>query len=363
MDAVDSKVFYDVMMNDKDFDGVLDDFTYYPDTLSVYPFTRDSIPAILTGSINYNEINFLDYCSNAYNRSPLFEKLKKNEYKINLYSSAISWAGQRNFEIENSTSIYDIKIDFCHFLDEELKYIQFKYLPYIFKQYSKIETLDFNTCKKLNSDQNEYYFWGNWNNYAQIQDNYLLDKRDKNYFQFIHCEGGHVPHNMDKNLSAIEDTTAINGIENGTYNQKVAASLTMIKAYLQRLKDNNAYDNSVIAIMADHGYQHHSYIIENDEEYFERLNPILFIKGINEQHELIESNQSVSYMDLQNAFCDLIDGKQSTELFSNLEAGQVRKVLWHIWTEEYHMVEYETTGKAWEVEKFTPTGNVYDLKE
>ncbi len=349
VDAVDSRVFYDVMTHDEDFNGMLDDFTYYPDSLSAYALTQNSIPTILTGIANRNETNYLDYSSNAYNQSPLFEKLEQNGYGINLYSGSVAWGGHRNFEIENSTSIYDIKVNFKEFIKQELKYVRFKYLPYGFKQRSEIETLDFNSCRKENSAQVGYN-WANRKVYGYLQE--PLEKRDQKYFQFIHCEGGHTPHNMDKYFNAIDG---------GTYPQKVGASLTMIKTYLRRLKENDAYDNSIIVIMADHGYE----TIPDEAPYegLQRLNPILFIKGINEKHQMMKSDRTVSYLDLQDAFCDLIDGKQSAELFTELQPGRTRTALFHNWTEEYHIVEYETTGKAWEAKKFTPTGNVYDLKE
>lgn len=351
IDTADSKTLYDVMMSDEEFHGILDDFSYFSDALSVYPFTRDSIPNILTGTVNHNEMDYLSYSSNSYNQSPLFEKLARNGYEINLYSDTVTWGGKRNYNIENSTSIYDIKVDLREFAKQELKYIKFKYFPYGKKQTSDIETLNFNLCKKADQEH-QGYTWGNLENYGQITGNPSLSKQEKPYFHFIHCEGVHTPFNMDKNLNAIE---------NGTQTQKTEASLTMIKTYLQRLKDNDAYDNSVIVIMADHGYQ----TGDDEEPYFilSRCNPALFIKGFGEKHEMIESNRPISYVDLQDAFSDLIDGKQSSELFTNLEQGRTRTALWHIWTEEYHMVEYKTTSSVRETRKFVPTGNVYDLKE
>ena len=351
VDSIDSKTFYDVMMQDEDFCGILDDFSYYPDTLSTYPLTKNSIPNILTGAINRNETSFLEYSSQAYNQSPLFKKLQQNGYEINLYSPQIIWSGNRHFEIENSTSIYEIEVNFANFMEQELKYIQFKYLPYGLKQYSEIETLDFNNCRVLESNQMVY----NWTNpvvYSYIRENITLNKSSENYFQFVHCEGGHVPCDVDKYMNSITD---------GTYEQKVAATLTLIKSYLQRLKDNDVYDNSTIIIMADHGYQ----IGDTGEHLFlspVRCNPILFIKGAYEKHELLVSDKPVSYLDLQDAFCDLIDGKQSTELFAELQPGRTRTVIWYDWVAEQHMVEYETTGSVQDEEAFVPTGNIYDLQ-
>lgn len=229
--------------------------------------------------------------------------------------------------------------------------ISFKYLPYRLKQFSEIETLDFEACRVTNSGDAAYDAH-NKSNYDYITENSVLEKQSQNYFHFLHCEGAHIPFHLDKNFNYVRD---------GTYEQEIAASLTVIKAYIQRLKDNDSYDNSVIVIMSDHAYYDDQY--ETPYLYLSRCNPILCIKGVNEDHEMLISDRSVSYIDLVDAFCDLLDGRQSTELFAEFEPGRTRTTLWQIYGQEYHMVEYETTGKAWEIDKFIPTGNIYDLKE
>ena len=356
-DTVDSKAFYDVMSKDKDFKGMFEDFTYYPDTLSVYGNTTNSIVNILTGAVNHYETSYLDYCSKAYNKSPFFEKLKRSGFAINLYSEIIAWNGKRNFNIENSTSIRDIKVNFYDFKKQVWRYVRFKYLPYGYKQYSHIEAMDFNSCRVEGRGKTELYSWKNKTNYDQIQKKSTLNKSDENYFQFIHCEGNHSPFNMDKYLMPIKDG-AVNG-------PKIAASLTLIKAYLQRLKNNNSYDNSVIVIMADHGFLNHESDGSTQSFMLGRHNPMLLIKGFNEKHEMIVSDLPVSYMDLQNAFFDLIDGKKSTELFADIKQGRTRTALAYLWHPTLYtdITEFITTGKAWEIEKFTPTGNVYTYKK
>ena len=53
------------LTSNKKYKDFLSDFTYYPDTMGVYPFTRDSIPFILSGVWNNNENNIHDYYVNA----------------------------------------------------------------------------------------------------------------------------------------------------------------------------------------------------------------------------------------------------------------------------------------------------------
>ena len=351
VDTVDSKAFYDVMSQDEDFKEMFEDFTYYPDTLSVYPYTFYSVPQILSGILYYRKTTYLDYSSSAYNSSSFFRNLKKNQYAINLYSHAINWSGSRNFNIENATSIRDIKVNFNNFKKQVWRYVRFKYLPYGYKQYSHIEAMDFNLCKINREKKIEYYSVDNKIVYDLILKNPTLTKRNQNLFQFVHIFGAHPLFDMDKFLVRIV---------NGTYENKVAASLTIIKAYLQRLKANNAYDNSVIVIMADHGI---SVIKYNDTEKsrLARLNPPLLIKGFKEKHNMIVSDYPVSYMDLQQVFSDLINGRKSTELFADTLCGRERTVF--LYENALPIIEYTTTGKAWEIEKFTPTGNEYISKE
>lgn len=349
VDSVDSRTLYDVMNKDDDFREMFEDFTYYPDMLSAFPYTKDSVPAILTGVINRNETRYVDYCANAFNQSPLFNKLAQNGYTINLYST-LSWEGHQNFTIDNYATVDDNKVDFIRFVKQELKYIAYKYFPYPIKKYSRIDGMDFNLCKI--SPKFTQYKWGNRNVYKYIQRGEELETQSQNYFQFVHCEGGHTPANMDKDL---------NKIKNGTYGEKVAASLTLIKAYLQRLKDNNAFDNSAIVILSDHGYGYYDARQNYEQPYFSLacFNSVLLIKGINEKHEFQESARPVSCQDLQEAFSDLIDGKQSGELFADFEPGRVRTIMWQKMWNERDIVEYATTGKAYELEKFVPTGNEY----
>jgi len=357
LDASNSKVLYDTMMEDEDFRGMLDDFTYYPDTASVFPQTTDSIQHILSGQPWHCETEFQEFSSNAYNQSPLFEKLSQNGYEINLYSQAIRWNGGRNYDIQNARSIYDYTIDFNSFKEHELKYILFKYLPYELKQFSDIETLNFDKCKKLESEYGGYWF-GVTEVHSEIVSNPFLEKQGKNYFQFVHTDGAHPNFDRDKDLNLIKD---------GTYEQKMAAALTVTKAYLQRLKDNGTYDNSIIVILADHGY--HDYDTYNDpnrlnsEIVTQRFNPALFIKGINERHEMLVSDRCVSYADLEDAFCDLIDGKQSTELFVGLDPSRTRTLLWSSSGKLSYKVEFTFTGTIQHPKQLTATGNIYKVHD
>ena len=337
LDAVDSQTFYKLLQENTEYQEMFNDFTYYPDTLSMYPFTIYSVPYILSGKLNKNEKDFIEYSSEALNTSSLLKNLTNNNYEINLFDNDLTWDGKKNFKVNNMIDGQNAKISLFPFMKQELKYILFKYVPYGLKKYSRIEGMDFNYCT-------EKYLWMIDYNYKNILENVQLEKTNQNQFQFVHLEGAHVPFKFDKDL---------NLIKNGTYEQKVEANITLINAFLKRLKANKSYDNTVVVIMSDHGYS-------ASGNHIGRFNSLLLIKGFNENHEFKISDKPISHYDLQTNFLELIDSKKSSDLFSDIKNGRTRIFLDHELNEENHLVEYKTKGPAWDIQQYEKTGKVYD---
>ena len=335
VDSVDSREFAEVVNNNLSYKETFNDFTYYPDTTSGYLFTRDSIPFILSGIWNQEETDFVDYYNDAFNNSKLFKKLNDENYNMNFYEYEI-YSNNRNFEKFDNIKLYSDKINSVSFFKQFTKYILYKYLPYPLKKYSKIETASFDSCKI--EDDIDYFKWSNKEAYNNLINNKLEFVNDK-YFQFLHIEGGHVPFDYDED---------VNIIENGTYKQKLTAVLKVISLFINRLKENNVYDNSVIIILADHG--------EGKDTL--RQNPILYIKGINEHHEMYISDIPVAYEDLIDAYISLLENKNSTELFLNLDKNRPRRVLNNLYTREI-MIEWYQYGKAWDNDTFKASGREF----
>lgn len=342
VDSQSATEFTQVISEREELQHAFDDFTYYPDTLSAYAYTRDSIPFVLSGQLNKNEEDFGDYSRNALNGSPFFKELDSRGYDFYLYDHLV-WQGEKSYNIQNSPNIKDPNINFRIFFDQEMRYVWFKYLPYIFKGAVGIENLDFGRSL------GDVFNWRNDVLYKELK-NAPISKTSGAQFRFIHAEGAHVPLDMDESMERIE---------HGTYLQKTAATATLISAFIERLKEYGVYDNSVIIIMADHGYQPATG--KPDNYILSRFNPILLIKGFDEKHELVYSDKPVSYLDLPQAYTDLLDGKQSSELFSDAAYPRTRTVIWYEIYSEEHMVEYQTDGKATEWDKFKETGEVFDL--
>lgn len=339
VDAVDSKTFEKIRKDSK-YKDTFEDFTYYPDTLAYYPFTRDSIPLILSGVPNHNKEDFYNYYNKAMDKSPLMDELIKNKYNINIYDYELGWSTKKSENVTNSREVSN-SIRTSRFAVHELKYVGYKYLPYFLKKFVKIENMNFNYTKILKEESS--YSWDNVDNYKVISKE-KVEKDKQKFFKFIHVEGAHVPFDEDEELNKIDENE-------GTYEQKVASSLKLINSYINWLKENDVYDNSAIVILADHGYDY--------ENIIGRQNPILYIKGIDEEHDMRESDKKVSYLDLANTFIDLMNGKKTDELFEDIDDDRERKFIWYEYTKENNMVEYVQTGNAWDKETAKTTGKKY----
>lgn len=346
VDAVDSQSFNKLLADDPDYQSTFKDFTYYPDTVSYYPYTRDSIPYLFSQIPNHNETEFDEYSKRAFDNSKIFQSLKEDNYNMYFYDEDTIMSAESAQNFKNMSD--ETSINRQNFLEQIRCYDLYKYLPYPLKGKAHIEKLNFSHAD-LNNDKVDYDDDDRLN--YDIYKNESLEIVDNKVFHYIHLEGAHIWFDIDENLNPIDKTI-------GTYSQKQAASFKIIKAYLDRLKSSDVYDNSSIVILADHGYKDGVW----EYDYINnRFNPILYIKGIDETHSKMHvSDQPISFEDLGTAFEDLKNGKQSTELFKGIESPRDRTIIYYVWNEEDHMVEEIQKGKAWDETTIVETGNVFD---
>jgi len=352
LDCVNSTSYMKQLNKDDTFKDMLKDFTYYPDMMSYHGYTDESIPLILTGKIYKNEAPIVEWSTEAYKNSHLFDLMEKNEYELNVYDPHLLYADSSSKRI---TNLFDSEtngykgIRKTLFWKQEIKYIMFRYLPSFLKKFSSISSMSYRMSLLINKEnriKNDIYEEANEAVYKELK-NREFTFVDNKVFKFIHTNGAHEPYTTNKKLEPIN---------NATYHDAVDSSLTLTKYYLEMLKDNNVYDNTVIIIMADHGFR-------NEDSQKGKQNPIFFIKGINDKHDKMKtSNKPISFVDLDGLYDDLIAGKKTSDLFSNIPDKRVRTYLSYTFQHKERMVEYETKDKAWETDKMYRTGKVFEKK-
>lgn len=344
LDAVDAGTVSQILETDEESKAVFEDFTYYENVVCAYPFTKYAMPFILSGKWYTNEEPPINYFREAIKESPLINTIK-DQYKMEIFSDSIPVVNEKN-----SRQFDNMVLDYCYissykqFVKGLIKLAGIRYAPYPIKErcYNALEQLEGARGIELAADEDQIYTWNNKELYQRIKEKEISYTSER-VFKLVHAQGAHVPYQYNKNVEKIE---------NGTYVGNVEASITVVSGYLNKLKENDVYENSVIIIMADHGY--------STEGLEGRQNPILFIKGIGEHHEMETSNAPISYDDLQDAYQLLLAGESGENVF-NWKEGQTRqrKYILYRYEEEEKMYEYVTEGNATETEEMRATGREF----
>lgn len=356
IDATDAGLSQDIMDENPEYSEGFKDFTFYSNMAGVYPFTRHSIPVILGGDVYYCDENFEDYLADTFRTSALFTSLKESGYDIQVYETLTPTSDGNITGIENIQNVSTQFDSFSDAMSIQTKMIGLRYAPFDLKRY----------CEVMPSEISVNRTTGRTDIDAFSDDNRVflseLDKapviRDNKVFKFIHVTGSHYPFIYDENMNVV-------GQENSSYETCVRASLNMTMDYLDYLKENNLYDNSVIIIMADHG-------CSQTRDVYERSNPLFVVKGLGETHDEITFNDApVSYSDLNEAYYRLINGSNSNEIFDWSE-GDVRERQYLIYNcgkpgEEVFETddiihEYIIKGHASDFSQIVPTGKLFIYK-
>lgn len=343
LDAVDADRYADVYNSHPEYNEWFEDFTFFQNTTSLYPFTSRAVPHILTGVVYENERDFTEYVTDAMDNCDFFRALENSDYRMGIYEPELSYNGEQLQRFENMRTD-NVELNQAAkntFIKEQFKLSLFKYLPYCLKKYVSCDTNSFTSMiwpQPFLMDNRDFY-----DDLLQAD---FVHSNDRT-FRYYHIDGAHTPFRYDKDVNYV-------GENESTYYQSVEASMTIAGAFLNRLKEEGVYDNSVIIIMADHGYS------DDVGGIMDRFNPLLMVKGLKEKHPYSVSQAPISYLDLSEAYQRLLDHKAAEDCFDAAEGDErIRKLLWFEWQSEDYMVEYYQDGYASDYLNIKPTGKEY----
>lgn len=344
LDAVDAKAFEAVINSQETYQETFADFTYYPDMVGAYPWTAFSTPYILSGKWYEGEDYYLDYAAAAVEESQLFRELSEREYDIALYESD-TWVTSYTYDFSNMVELKHEVYVWKYFKRTICKLGGIRYAPFFLKEYCYRAVAETQGQHNAFVDESApLYTWDLGAFVAHMQEEEVTYK-EGNCFKYYHLQGGHVPFNYDADL---------NPVEKSSYTEMLHANIRVIDAFLQKLKDANVYDNSVIIIMSDHGFD-----AQNETSAYGRQNPIFLVKGVGESHPLQTSQVPASYADLQDAYVRLLEGDSGDTIFP-YEEGQQRERRYIFYENINHvMYEWLQTGVAWDFDAYRETGTTY----
>ncbi len=352
LDAIDEECFWQVWEQHPEYQEAMADFTFYNNALTGYPYTDQALPLMLSGEWYECEESMEEYTFRVYRNSSFFKELKENGYELSFYDGELPFkVGDMDGLFQNlSYEKYSLS-DPGLFWKRQIKMIGVKYAPWLLKPYCWFNP-DKMWHQRVPEQGEELFVWENKSFYDDINSDEIT-YTDQNCFKMIHLMGAHVPFYYDQYVNEVEDADYFTCIE---------SSMTVTMAYLEKLKAAGVYDNSIILVLSDHGYN----ISEDADSIGEsigRQHPILFIKGLGEKHDFQISGAPISYEDLVGAYSKLLSGLSSDAVFEYQEGDyRERRYFLFKYMDEGHLVEYIQKGYAGDESTMVPTGRVYDYK-
>ena len=348
LDALDAAAFEEVLSERPEYREAYEDFTYFDNTMSGYPFTKCSLPLLLTGQWYEAQEDFDSWVNDAMEASPLFQALLAKDYRLALYEMdnlKLSWK-RMGGRLENSTTDGPTITSRPEMLKTMLRMAMVKYFPWDLKEIGYRLQEKLTTFLSLQRpDGTSLYLWDNLIFYDQLAEEDSIRLRADKSFKYIELKGAHVPNTTQADLKYNPDATYLDSVE---------ASMKIAQTLIERMKAAGVYDNSVLVILGDHGYNY------TDDKTYIRQHPMLMIKGRGERHPFAVDNAPVSHADLCDAFVRLLDGADSSACF-DWHAGQQRerRFLNYSWTDLDRFEEYMQSGQAEDGETLLPTGRVF----
>lgn len=347
VDAIDNNEFLRSLERNPEFSETFNDFTYFDDALAGYVYTKPSMPFIVSGKWYENDTSYEDYTLAALSESPLIKKLKEDDYKSGFYSQgSFDMPDQFSDTFENyidaSPKFKDLPSAFAMLL----KMSAIRYAPWELKRFG-YDAYNFSTKIMTTTSSDEYVRlkMNNINFYEEIKEKNPIKISDEKCARIIHIDGAHIPFQYNKNVELDPDAT---------YSTNMDACLTICNAYIERLKESGVYDNSVVVIMGDHGFD------ITERTFIARINPAFLVKGIGEKGDKMKlSRTPVSYENVADALTHLLDGEKAENVFSKYEHKDGRRFLLFEYGKEDYMEEYRIKCRADDFGNMKPTGKVY----
>ena len=172
----------------------LDGFVYFSDFVGSYSKTKMSMPYILSGKWYENDQTVSHFLSEAYESVDLWNKLKKADYDIGIYTSN-KYLDTDMLDVASNLKDVDRVIgDHWGLAQQMLEFLAFTYMPHVVKPYFEFYSGDFGNYYAA-ADGSELYSRSNFKFQTWSAQPFTL--QEQKVFRLYHLTGSHLPCNMD----------------------------------------------------------------------------------------------------------------------------------------------------------------------
>lgn len=315
LDGFDANFFnYQINEDFKESKKIFKDFTYHKNTVANFFFTEYSVPSFLSGAIFSKKETYKEYLN--HNKYKITELNKDFEKRFVLFKNFCVF-----LELKNCIDRYELTLSnqdkyIKSFLDIFDVYLS-KIVPvYILKKENEIRNklipreifTSLNNAFKANPLSVDLLFKD------KIFEDLKITK--KKQFIYYHFALPHYPGEFDRNCIWKDDANLRSLKWIDVYTQSVCI-VKIVEEFLNFLRKNNLYDNSIIVVMSDHGSVNkpvlNKQFLTTVHENFPpaRANPILLTKNFSQKNKKIVIDDNLKSLSEIRNYINLMINRQS----------------------------------------------------
>jgi hypothetical protein len=411
LDTFQSDIFQEIVQEDADLRASFDGFTYFRNSLAGSNGTTVSVPNMLTASNYDNSMPYLEFVKKTFLENSLPKTLKEYSFDIDLFP-LFSYSVYSDFSgmplpqtrlmdlgafLKEQALIADLSLfrSAPHFLKELIYNHQKWFLSGLIARRQEAQEAkrsarggesgasatrvpkyakEFQNSKKMVGKNRDAGFIQ-----RMIPLSGILESRDA--FKFYHLHGLHLPLDINENLGYQARTPTRDAIK-----RQATGVLKIAAIFLERLKQMEVYDNSLIFIVGDHGSGAATRI--NPSPYGDQLNrngpykgsfrgfksagiPLILAKRMKAKGPLRTSDAPVALGDMPQTVVEELglNAKFPGESMFRVKEGEDRERIYRAFfgsqeDVEYlaPLYEYSVKGFSWDDTSWRETGNVYYAK-
>lgn len=352
LDAVDGDTLVELSQSHPEYSEVFKDFTRYDNCMSAYPYTELCVPFLFCGKYYENEMSYNKYYTSAFTESEFLDALETQGYRLGLYEPEAVLNDDGMYRFENIATDPQSFSSLAEIVKIQIKFVGLRYMPYDLKKHCQVMPGDVPRLRRTSLGISKIDFdSSNIEFYSALSENDITVS-EAPCFRFIHIEGAHIPYRYDALVNELPE-------DSGTYEGNVEAGMTIALSYIEKLKASGVYDNSVVIVMSDHGYNRYEY-----NSPIGRQHSVLFVKGLGETHDSMQiSSAPIAHEDFKEACMRLLYGAESSDIFDYKDGdSRERRYLFYYYGADNEMEEFLQTGYAGNTETLISTGNFFNKK-
>ncbi len=316
LDKFDHRLLNDLLAGDEGdyIRKTFENFTYYPDTVSLYQRTDYSFPQIVADSRYLCEEPYFDYLEHAFDDSYLINRLHELDYSVDIYTPQPLPVGYD--KVDNWQQVVYSPTSGKVLLVFIYKLVAFRYMPQFLKEpfwfypdeVDGIKTVypvdDSGRVVMSDDELIQVYDWYNSDFNTEAVNGGFAVKDIFGSFHLYHLKGMHPILNWDRKFHSVDYNVS---------NEETALSLIdMLSNYFNALKKAGIYDNANIIVMSDHGDGVYK---EGDLNHL----PIFLCKYSGENHTMIIDNYQYSFEELNRIYAKILKDKYYDTTVLNAE--------------------------------------------